>query len=167
MECEGDAVISMRASPDAAYNRGIVPEQPDARPPITLFVVTPCDPDPVPEQTAPERRPPPLGAGLFGRRSTRITIDLIQRTSAVHFDIPLIEMVSDRRSRGVARPRQVAMYLATRLTTKSLVAIGERFGNRNHTTVIHARDQIERLRDEDPRFDHVVGELERRLAPNG
>ncbi|MBF0249934.1 MAG: hypothetical protein HQL35_04810 [Alphaproteobacteria bacterium] len=69
----------------------------------------------------------------------------IKAVTARFFDVRLIEMTSDRRARRFARPRQVAMYLATRLTKHSLPLIGRNFGGRDHTTVIHARDNIERL----------------------
>ena len=86
----------------------------------------------------------------------------VQRVVAVHFDIPLAEMTSDRRFRGVARPRQVAMYLCTTKTPRSLAEIGRRF-RRDHTTVIHAVKAVEKLRAADPEFDEKVRELEARL----
>ena len=72
-------------------------------------------------------------------------------------------MVSARRARAVARPRQIAMYLAKRLTPRSLPEIGRRFGGRDHTTVIHAVKQIERLRGEDADLDADVRTLIRQL----
>lgn len=69
----------------------------------------------------------------------------IQQIVASHFSIPLVEMWSQRRSRGVARPRQVAMYFARELTPMSLPNIGQRFGKRDHTTVIHAIRKVEEL----------------------
>lgn len=72
-------------------------------------------------------------------------LERIKRKVAEFYHIPLIEMTSARRAREVARPRQIAMYLAKQLTEKSLPAIGREFGNRDHTTVIHAVKQIERL----------------------
>src|SRR6185369_2400178 len=76
----------------------------------------------------------------------------IQREVAAFFRIPAAEMVSQRRGRVVARPRQVAMYLAKQLTPKSLPNIGRLFGNRDHTTVIHAVRTVERLIGEDKKF---------------
>lgn len=73
----------------------------------------------------------------------------IQRVVAAYYRLPVAEMTSDRRAREVARPRQVAMYLAKLLTLRSLPDIGRRFGNRDHTTVIHAIKQIKRLSETD------------------
>lgn len=79
------------------------------------------------------------------RRPPRVTIAEIQREVADHFHIPAAEMTSARRFRAVARPRQIAMFLAKELTPKSLPAIGRDFGGRDHTTVIHAIRQVEKL----------------------
>ena len=73
------------------------------------------------------------------------------------------KVVSARRAREVARPRQIAMYLAKQLTPRSLPEIGRRFGGRDHTTVIHAVRQIERLRGEDSEIDNDVRTLIRVL----
>ncbi len=73
----------------------------------------------------------------------KITIDLIQKRVSEYFDIKLSDMKAKRRSRAVAYPRQVAMYLARQLTDYSLPEIGDQFGGRDHTTVIHAYDKIE------------------------
>lgn len=97
------------------------------------------------------------------RRPPTISVHEIQEQTAAHFRIPLIEMTSQRRARGVARPRQVAMYLAREKTPQSLPAIGRLFGNRDHSTVAHACKQIERLIGEDPAFASRVRELEGRL----
>ena len=96
-----------------------------------------------------------------GRR--RVTIDEIQKRVAEHFKIRQAEMVSARRARVVARPRQIAMYLAKQLTPRSLPEIGRRFGGRDHTTVIHAVKQIERLRAADTEIDADVRLLMRAL----
>lgn len=83
----------------------------------------------------------------------------IQRIVAAHYGIPPMEMVSARRSLRVARPRQVAMYLAKRTTPKSLPEIGRRFGNRDHTTVIHAIQKVESLIPVDRSIRDSVAEL--------
>lgn len=75
----------------------------------------------------------------------RITVEDIQKKVAEHFNIKVSEMHSARRSRSVARPRQVAMALAKRLTSKSLPDIGRKFGGKDHTTVMHAVKRIEEL----------------------
>jgi chromosomal replication initiator protein len=93
-----------------------------------------------------------------------IAIATIQERTAAHFHIRESEMRSARRGREVARPRQVAMYLSKHLTPKSLPDIGRRFGNRDHTTVIHAVRTIDRLRSTDPELDADVRIIERQLT---
>jgi chromosomal replication initiator protein len=78
-----------------------------------------------------------------------ITVDKIQNTVSNYFNIALSEMLSQRRSRPLARPRQIAMYLAKKMTSRSLPEIGRRFANRDHTTVIHAVKTITRLSEQD------------------
>ncbi len=78
-----------------------------------------------------------------------ITVDKIQNVVANFFNIPLSDMLSQRRSRPLARPRQIAMFLAKKMTTRSLPEIGRRFANRDHTTVIHAVKTITRLSEQD------------------
>jgi chromosomal replication initiator protein len=93
----------------------------------------------------------------------RITIDEIQRRVAEHYNLKLSEMSSERRARAVARPRQVAMYLAKQLTTRSLPEIGRKFGGRDHTTVMHAIRVIEELRQSDPGLAEDLELLKRLL----
>jgi chromosomal replication initiator protein len=100
---------------------------------------------------------------MFRASRRRITIDEIQRRVSEHYKIRQAEMVSARRAREVARPRQVAMYLAKQLTPRSLPEIGRKFGGRDHTTVIHAVRQIERLRGCDTDIDNDVRGLIRAL----
>ena len=104
-------------------------------------------------------------ADLLRASERRITIDEIQKKVAEHFNIRLADMHSARRARQVARPRQVAMYLAKQLTPRSLPEIGRKFGGRDHTTVIHAVKKIEELSAYDPAFKEDV-ELLRRLLQN-
>jgi chromosomal replication initiator protein len=92
----------------------------------------------------------------------RVTIEEIQKRVAEHFSIRLTDMSSARRARAVARPRQVAMYLAKQLTQRSLPEIGRRFGNRDHTTVMHAVSRVGELMTRDAVFAEDV-ELLRRL----
>ena len=101
-------------------------------------------------------------ADLLRSTERRITIDEIQKKVAEHYNIRLADMHSARRARAVARPRQVAMYLAKQLTPRSLPEIGRKFGGRDHTTVIHAVRKIEELSAYDPTFREDV-ELLRRL----
>ena len=78
-----------------------------------------------------------------------ITVDKIQNVVSNYFNIALTDMLSQRRSRPLARPRQIAMYLAKKMTSRSLPEIGRRFANRDHTTVIHAVKTINRLAEQD------------------
>jgi len=93
----------------------------------------------------------------------RVTIDEIQKRVAEHFNIRFSEMTSARRARSVARPRQVAMYLAKQLTTRSLPEIGRKFGGRDHTTVMHAVRKIEELKLSDRALAEDVELLRRML----
>ena len=119
-------------------------------------------------------------ANLFGRAITleftqevlhdilkahdrRVTIEEIQRRVAEHYKIRLTDMSSARRARAVARPRQVAMYLAKQLTQRSLPEIGRRFGNRDHTTVMHAVSRVGELITLDAGFAEDVELLRRML----
>ncbi len=102
-------------------------------------------------------------ADILRANQRRVTIDEIQRKVSDHYRIRQAEMSSARRAREVARPRQVAMYLAKQLTPRSLPEIGRRFGGRDHTTVIHAVKQIEKLRQTDAELDADVRLLIRQL----
>tara|TARA_A100001011_G_C14290837_1_gene836129 strand:- start:1079 stop:2473 length:1395 start_codon:yes stop_codon:yes gene_type:complete len=88
-----------------------------------------------------------------------ITVDKIQNTVSSFFNIPLAEMLSQRRSRPLARPRQIAMYLSKKMTTRSLPEIGRRFANRDHTTVIHAVKTITRILEKDDEMKKNVNQL--------
>jgi chromosomal replication initiator protein len=100
---------------------------------------------------------------LLRANERRVTIDEIQRRVAEHFNIKMAEMTSSRRARVVARPRQVAMYLAKQLTSRSLPEIGRKFGGRDHTTVIHAVKKIEELMESDSALAEDVELLRRML----
>ncbi len=93
----------------------------------------------------------------------RITIDEIQKVCAAHYRIDASEMRSHRRARAVARPRQVAMYLAKKLTPRSLPEIGRVFGGRDHSTVIHAVRTIEAMRMDNPEMDADIRALQKQL----
>ena len=103
-----------------------------------------------------------LGEVLRGAQK-RVTIDEIQKLVSAHFELKPLDLISARRARAVARPRQIAMYLAKRLTTRSLPEIGRKFGGRDHSTVIHAVRKIEELRDQDRDIDAAVRVLMREL----
>ncbi|GGB15920.1 chromosomal replication initiator protein DnaA [Sphingomonas metalli] len=104
-----------------------------------------------------------LGEALRGAER-RVTIDEIQKAVSHHFELKPLDLVSARRARAVARPRQIAMYLAKRMTTRSLPEIGRKFGGRDHSTVIHAVRRIEELRDSDREVDSAVRLLMRELG---
>ncbi|WP_445326771.1 chromosomal replication initiator protein DnaA [Sphingobium sp. AN558] len=93
----------------------------------------------------------------------RVTVDEIQKLCAAHYKIDASEMRSKRRARAIARPRQVAMYLAKKMTPRSLPEIGRIFGGRDHSTVIHAVRTIEALRQSNPDIDADVRALLRQL----
>ena len=100
---------------------------------------------------------------LLRANDRRVTIEEIQKRVAEHFNIRLADMHSARRARAVARPRQVAMYLAKQLTSRSLPEIGRKFGGRDHTTVMHAVRKIEELRETDSSFAEDIELLRRML----
>ena len=100
---------------------------------------------------------------LLRASDRRVTIEEIQKRVAEHHNIRLSDMHSARRARAVARPRQIAMYLAKQLTTRSLPEIGRKFGGRDHTTVMHAVRKVEELRSTDSAFSEDVELLRRML----
>jgi chromosomal replication initiator protein len=93
-----------------------------------------------------------LWRGLIEVSPKAPTVDTIQKMVATYYGLSQSELISERRARSVARPRQVGMWLAKQLTRRSLPDIGYRFGGRDHTTVIHAVRQIEKLRGENPKI---------------
>jgi chromosomal replication initiator protein len=93
----------------------------------------------------------------------RITIDDIQKATSEHYGMKQADLLSERRNRAIARPRQAAMWLAKQLTTRSLPDIGRRFGGRDHTTVLHAVRRIEALRAEDSALNHDLEVITRKL----
>mgnify|MGYP003312462353 CR=1 FL=1 len=93
---------------------------------------------------------------LLKSSNKKITIEEIQKKVAEHFNIRITDMHSPRRSRSVARPRQIAMYLAKSITSRSLPEIGRKFGGRDHTTVMHAVKKIEELKLSDFNFNELL-----------
>ena len=100
---------------------------------------------------------------LLRANDRRVTIEDIQKRVAEHYNIRLADMYSARRARAVARPRQVAMYLAKQLTSRSLPEIGRKFGGRDHTTVMHAVKKIDELRQADNTLSEDIELLRRML----
>jgi len=100
---------------------------------------------------------------LLRAQDRRVTIEEIQKKVAEHFNIRMADMVSSRKQRAIARPRQIAMFLSKRLTSRSLPEIGRKFGGRDHTTVMHAVRKVEELAAQDRAFAEDVELLERML----
>jgi chromosomal replication initiator protein len=100
---------------------------------------------------------------LLRANDRRLSIEDIQKQVANHYNIKPTDMQSARRARAIARPRQVAMYLSKKLTTKSLPEIGRRFGGKDHTTVMHAVKKVEELCRTDSEFAQDVTLLTRIL----
>ena len=100
---------------------------------------------------------------LLRANNRKVTIEEIQKRVAEHFNIRIADMHSARRARAVARPRQIAMWLSKQLTSRSLPDIGRKFGNRDHTTVMHAVKKVEELRATDSGFCEDVDMLRRML----
>jgi chromosomal replication initiator protein len=96
---------------------------------------------------------------LIGAVNSKITVENIQKTVADYFKIKAGDLVSKKRSRPIARPRQIAMWLAKNLTSESLSEIGKAFGGRDHSTVINAVERVDELREKDNRFGHDVNLL--------
>jgi chromosomal replication initiator protein len=101
---------------------------------------------------------------LLTLQARLVTVENIQKTVADYYKVRIADLLSKRRSRSVARPRQVAMALAKELTTHSLPEIGDAFGGRDHTTVMHACKRIRELRASEPRIQEDFSALLRTLA---
>jgi chromosomal replication initiator protein len=101
---------------------------------------------------------------LLSLQAKLVTIENIQKTVADYFKVRMADLLSKRRSRSVARPRQVAMALAKELTSHSLPEIGDAFGGRDHTTVMHACKRIKELRTSEQRMGEDYSNLLRTLA---
>jgi chromosomal replication initiator protein len=91
-------------------------------------------------------------ADLWGEQEKVITIDQIQKQVAEFFGVTVADLKARTRTRAVALPRQVAMYLARQLTHASLAEVGRFFGGKDHTTVLHAVDKIQSLLQDDPKL---------------
>ena len=102
-------------------------------------------------------------ADILRASDRKLTIEEIQRKVAEHYNIRLSDMIGPKRLRNIARPRQVAMYLAKQLTPRSLPEIGRRFGGRDHTTIIHGVRKIEELMTSDSQLNDDLQLLRRLL----
>jgi len=104
---------------------------------------------------------------ILREKSSTVTIESIQKTVCEFFSIRLADLRSKKRTRTVAVPRQVAMYLCRRYTNASFPVIGERFGNRDHSTVIHSTQVVDHRIKEDPTFRAIIERIERMLDSTG
>ena len=102
-------------------------------------------------------------ADILRASDRKLTIEEIQRKVAEHYNIRLSDMIGPKRLRNIARPRQVAMYLAKQLTPRSLPEIGRRFGGRDHTTIMHGVKKIEELMATDSQLNDDLNLLKRML----
>ncbi|MDW4549260.1 chromosomal replication initiator protein DnaA [Defluviimonas sp. D31] len=102
-------------------------------------------------------------ADILRASDRKVTIEEIQRKVAEHYNIRLSDMIGPKRVRTIARPRQVAMYLAKTLTTRSLPEIGRRFGGRDHTTIMHGIRKVEELKTTDSQLSEDLNMLRRLL----
>ena len=100
---------------------------------------------------------------LLNNMQSVITIEDIQKLVVNYYNLPMSDFLSSRRSRHIARPRQVAMYLSKKLTTKSLPDIGRKFTGRDHTTVIHAIKKVEELMAADKKFEYEVQDISNKI----
>ena len=100
---------------------------------------------------------------VLGIEPKRIKVEDILRIVSRHFAVSKADILSDRRHRSVVRPRQIGMYLAKQLTSRSLPEIGRRFGNRDHTTVLHAIRKIDKEMGDNPHLKEEIEELKRQL----
>lgn len=103
---------------------------------------------------------------ISNKQNKNITIDVIQDVVAGYFNLRIEDLKSQRRTRNVAYPRQIAMYLSRKLTDMSLPKIGEEFGGRDHTTVIHAYEKISDALNTDESLQHTVNDITKKLTQN-
>ncbi len=103
---------------------------------------------------------------ISNKQNKNITIDVIQDVVAGYFNLRIEDLKSQRRTRNVSHPRQIAMYLSRKLTDMSLPKIGEEFGGRDHTTVIHAYEKISDGLNTDESLQHTVNDITKKLTQN-
>lgn len=101
---------------------------------------------------------------ISNKQNKNITIDLIQDVIAAYFNLRVEDLKSQRRTRNIAYPRQIAMYLSRKLTDMSLPKIGEEFGGRDHTTVIHAYEKISESLNKDESLEHTINDITKKLT---
>ena len=105
-------------------------------------------------------------ADILRQSDRKVTMDEIMRKTCDYYNVRMSDLLSPKRSRNIARPRQMAMWLAKNLTTRSYPEIGRRFGNRDHTTAMHAVRKIDELKAQDAQIAEDA-ELLRRMLEGG
>lgn len=125
-----------------------------ARPPVRIFPVSRV-------VSADDWKRSQLAKVTIGRR---VTVNEIQGVVSDHFKLPPNAMTCESRGRAIARPRQIAMYLCKQHTNRSYPDIGRRFGDRDHTTVLHAVNKIESLIETDPEMVRHINDLSMKLS---
>ncbi|MCR1934961.1 chromosomal replication initiator protein DnaA [Clostridium tepidum] len=100
---------------------------------------------------------------ISSKQTKQVTIDIIQEVVANYYNLKIEDLKSSRRTRNIAFPRQIAMYLSRKLTDMSLPKIGEEFGGRDHTTVIHAYEKISNNLKKDESLQNAINELNKRI----
>lgn len=100
---------------------------------------------------------------ISSKQTKQVTIDIIQEVVANYYNLKIEDLKSSRRTRNIAFPRQIAMYLSRKLTDMSLPKIGEEFGGRDHTTVIHAYEKISNNLKKDESLQNAISELSKRI----
>lgn len=103
---------------------------------------------------------------ISNKQNKSVTIDVIQDVVAGYFNLRVEDLKSQRRTRNISYPRQIAMYLSRKLTDMSLPKIGEEFGGRDHTTVIHAYEKISDALNTDESLQHTVNDITKKLTQN-
>ncbi|EDS76934.1 chromosomal replication initiator protein DnaA [Clostridium massiliodielmoense] len=103
---------------------------------------------------------------ISSEQNKQVTIELIQDIVCNYFNLKIQELKSSRRTRNIAFPRQIAMYLSRKLTDMSLPKIGEEFGGRDHTTVIHAYEKISNILKKDESLRNVIDDLNKKITNN-
>ncbi|NLZ47660.1 MAG: chromosomal replication initiator protein DnaA [Clostridiales bacterium] len=101
---------------------------------------------------------------ISNKKSKQITVEYIQETVAAYYNLRVEDLKSQRRTRNVAFPRQIAMYLSRKLTDMSLPKIGEEFGGRDHTTVIHAYEKISESLQKDESLQNAINDLTKKIT---
>jgi chromosomal replication initiator protein len=105
----------------------------------------------------------PTETRISGTSDRRITVNLVQKVVARHYNMSVQQLLERTRRHTIARPRQVAMYMAYRMTQASFPDIGTRFGGFDHTTVMYARDRIAALKDQDAELAAELQSIERAI----